>query len=185
MSDTVARGPGPLWLRWVLVATALLYFIGLLKKPPDRSVLRPVRFFVEAAGLFPDADRYATELRLYGWSCTLRRWQRMDPRPYFPIEADNKESRFFRVALQFDKSSSANHAKVMAALDDYLRERHDDADGVRGRIGGIKITRLSLDLPPPGDEIERYVYRPLARIKRARAKDLFVTDDALLAERCR
>jgi hypothetical protein len=159
------------WLRWALAVAAALYFLGLfvysteLASVPQRPVIKPIAFFFEAAGLFPNADRFAIEARLEGWSCVRRRWEKLDPRPYFPIEADNKESRFHRLVGFFTKSTSANERKVMNALDDYIVARHTDDDGVTGAIGGIRVYRVLRDLPAPGEPTARYEYDPLAPLR--------------------
>src|SRR5690348_14374383 len=96
--DLVARGPGPAWLRVTLAVLAALYFLALLKHPPQKSLLKPFAYFTESTKLFPDcaggpcAHPFALEYRLEGWSCSARVWQPLDPRPYFPMEADDKES---------------------------------------------------------------------------------------------
>lgn len=209
MRSEVARGPGPLWLRWLLVLGAVLYFIGLLvfspgwKSVPQRSSVKPIAFFLEAAGLFPNAALISFEFRLEGWSCGRRRWERVDPRPYFPIEADNKESRFHRAVEFFHyKESPAVERIVMTALDDYIVAHHGDvADGFDGPIGGIRVYEVWRDLPPPGDDTARYAYRPLAplapgeHVKRASMLDktdvnknqrkFYMTDRELRATRCK
>jgi hypothetical protein len=169
VSVKVARGPGPTWLRWGLVAVAALYFLGLLiyspgwKTVPDKPVVKPIAFFLEAAGLFPKADEIAFEYRLEGWSCARRRWEKLDPRPYFPIEADNKESRFQRLVWFFRKS--ANYKTIMSALDDYVVARHEGVDdAIDGPLGGIRVYEVWRDLPPPGAPTDRYAFHPVAML---------------------
>lgn len=152
----VARAPGPRWLRIALAGCALVYYFLLLRHPSQR--LEPLTFFTECTCLFPDADRYAIEFRLEGWSCGDAQWEPMDPRPYFPLEADDKESRFQRLGYFYNRSRTA-----MRALTSYILARHDGArDDVPGAIGGIRLSRLQRELPPPGASVDRYIYRPTA-----------------------
>lgn len=158
-----------MWLRWALAAAAALYFVGLFaystgwKTVPTRSAMKPAAFFLESAALLPKADEIAFEYRLEGWSCRRKRWERLDPRPYFPIEADNKESRFQRLAWFFRKS--ANYTTVMAALDDYIAAHRADDDGILGAIGGIRVYEVWRALPPVGDATARYSFHPLAPLE--------------------
>jgi hypothetical protein len=191
VDDTVARGPGPTWLRWALVVVAFLYFVGLLtcssgwKTVPQSPVLKQVGFFVEAAGLFPKADVISFEYKLEAWSCERRRWEKMDPRPYFPIEADNKESRFQRLVWFFRKS--ANLRTVMNALDEYVVAHHAGADdAVSGVIGGIRVYEVWRDLPPPGETTARYAYAPLRPLQpNEQRKDIFNTRTSVRKQRCK
>jgi hypothetical protein len=157
------------WLRWALAVAAALYFLGLFvystgwKKVPRRSIMKPIAFFLESAGLFPKADVIAFEYRLEGWSCRRRRWERLDPRPYFPMEADNKESRFQRVEWLFRDSDS--NSAINAALDDYIARHRDADDGVVGPIGGIRVYEVWRELPPVGEDTARYSFHPLAPLQ--------------------
>lgn len=165
----VAIGPGPRWFRITLASLAAIYLFALVKHPADHVMvkreprlgwlLRPISFFTQATSLFPLADRVITEFRLEAWVCKTHKWEPLDPRPYFPIEADDKESRFQRLAYFYRKN-----ATVMGALDDFILKHHaaDRADdGVDGPIGGIRLRRLGRPLPEIGDDVPRYHYDPL------------------------
>lgn len=157
---SVARGPGPRGLRIALVVVALLYFLGLLKHPPQKSLLKPLAYFTECTKLFPEVDEYALEYRLEAWSCSARAWQPLDPRAYFPMEADDKESRFQRIGYFYNSNRT-----VMTALDEYIVAHHTGADdGVTGTIGGIRIYSVHRPLPQLGDDVPRYVYEPIAPV---------------------
>jgi hypothetical protein len=158
----VARGPGPRWFRTTLVVCAAIYYFLLLRQSRNPTLwLQPVTYFGECTSLFPNADRFALDFRLEGWSCADQRWEPMDPRPYFPIEADDKESRFQRLAYFYASLEPSRPA--MRALGAYIVAHHPQVtDGVTGAIGGIRVSRLAHPLPPPGTHIERYVYRPTA-----------------------
>ena len=185
MSMPIARGVGPRWFRGALAGLATLYGVALLVHPPNRGVLRPLAFFTSATCLFPRADRYATEFRLAAWSCDTRAWEPLDPRPYFPIEADDKESRLQRLAYFY----KANRT-VMRALDDYLVAHHDGrADGVAGAIGGIRLVEDRRELPPVGEAFPRYVFDPRAPLAAPDPahpeREPYHTPGRLHADRCR
>ena len=158
----VAQGIGPKGFRYALIAAAALYFVLLLHPPNDPGRMRPVIFFMQATALFPRADAYALEFRIQAWSCTDLAWKPMDPTPYFPIQADDKESRLQRVAYFYKKEKI-----VMRALDQYVYDAHTEdpgGDGIDGPIGGIKLVQVDTPLPPPGSDVVRYQWNPLAPI---------------------
>jgi len=167
-------------MRKGLVVVAGLYFVALLKHPPQVPVLHPIGFFTEATCLFPDAGVYTIEYRLEGWSCPRQRWEPLDPRAYFPIEADDKESRFQRLGHFYQQSRPAMHA-----LDDWIAARHDTTDdAIAGPIGGIRVFKWIHAIPPPGTWVERYVYRPLEPVPARERKDLYWTKATERKTRC-
>lgn len=177
----VVPGPGPRWLRLVLVVAALLYFLALVVQPAH---LQPVTFFSQCTKLFPAADTFALEYRLEGWSCGARTWEPLDPRPYFPMEADDKESRFQRIAYFY--ADLAPSRPAMRALGAYIVAHHaaGAADGVTGAIGGIRVYVVRRPIPELGEPVARYVYSPLAAVPPEWRKDLYWTPESLRAERC-
>ncbi len=176
----IARGPGPGWLRIALVVIAGMYYFSLVRHPPQVAFVRPAAFFTDCTCLFPAANMYALEYRLEGWSCARNRWEPLDPRAYFPIESDDKESRFQRYAYFYQGTRVA-----MESLDDWIEARHADVDdAVSGPIGGIRLYKWNRTIPPAGDPIERYVYRPLDPIPAAERKALFWTRTPLRKTRC-
>ena len=178
----VVRGPGPRWLRLALIVPAALYLIFLLHHPPES--FQPVTFFTQCTKLFPDRDSIALEYRLEAWSCGARAWQPIDPRPYFPMEADDKESRFQRIAYFY--ADLAPSRTVMRALGAYIVRRHAAgmADGVTGAIGGIRLIAVRRPLPRVGDPVPRYAYDPLGPIPPAWRKNLYWTPRSLRNKRC-
>jgi len=179
-AQAIARGPGPQGFRIALVVLAIGYMVALYR---PGLLPQPERFFLDATGLFPSADRVAQEYRLQGWSCGRKRWEWLDPRPYFPLRGDDKESRFQRLAhfYHFRSPASGNSPEairarrieeqatrtVMWALDDFVVGRHPDVDdGIDGPIGGIQLLDVTRPIPPVGTEIERYEYKPLEPVPR-------------------
>jgi hypothetical protein len=166
----------------------MLYFVGLVKHPPQKSLLRPIGYFTECTRLFPDANVYAIEYRLDAWSCDAHRWLPLDPRPYFPIEADDKESRFQRLGYFYgERAAGQTRRTVMTALDDYVMAHHDDvADGVPGALGGIRFYKVARTLPEPGEPVARYAYSPLTPPPTdAKRTDLFYTRASTRKARCK
>lgn len=177
----VVRGPGPRWLRLTLVVLAALYFVALLHHPPPR--FQPFAYFSECTKLFPERDTVALEYRLEAWSCGTRTWEPLDPRPYFPMEADDKESRFQRIAYFY--ADLAPSRKVMRALSAYIVAHHAGAsDGVTGAIGGIRLYAVRRPIPQMGEPVPRYVYSPLAPVPPEQRKDLYWTPERLRTQRC-
>lgn len=177
----VATGPGPLWLRWLLVVVAAFYLYGLASDslhklfghptPEHGNWIRPVIFFTQAAGLFPEADVVAQEARLEVWSCADQAWKPIDPTPYFEIEADDKESRLQRLAYFYGRDRH-----VLQALDDYVRAKHEGVDdGVVGKIGGIRFYKREQRIPEVGQPALHYVFDPFMAIPPDEHKDLYYT----------
>lgn len=177
----IARGFGPPPFRIALIAVAAIYLFLLVKHPAKKGWKTVFAHFAECTGLFPNADWVtakdgvsvvpgAKEFRIEGYSCLRKRWEWLDPRPYFPIQADDKESRFARILHYYIEESSKRDpvARPTAhALEDWLIPRHDsgdyDADGIDGPIGGIRLSRLIRETGAPGDPVPRYSFDPLAR----------------------
>ena len=180
----VAHGLGPRWFRVVLAVLAALYLVGLVKHP---QFLRPIAYFTECTRLFPERDMVAIEYRLDAWSCDARAWVPLDPRPYFPIEADDKESRFQRLGYFYgERAAGATRRTVMNALDDFVLASHDGADdGVPGALGGIRLYKVARPLPEPGEPVARYAYQPRGAVPPdAKRTDLFYTRASTRKSRC-
>ena len=159
---------------------AVVYFVALLEHPPQWPGLHAAGFFTESTCLFPHANTFATEYRLEAWSCAAKKWQPLDPRAYFPIEADDKESRFQRLAYFYHRNRTA-----MRALDDWIAARHGSVDdGIDGAIGGIRLYRWSRPIPAVGEAVARVVYDPFAPVPADERKDLFYTKGSERKARC-
>lgn len=176
----IAVGPGPRWFRRALIGVACVYFAALIHHPPDTAWLRPVAFFTESTCLFPRASSFAIEYRLEAWACT-QRWVALDPRPYFPIQPDDKESRLQRLGYFFDHTR-----EVMRALEAYITEGHTTGvfDGVSGAIGGIRLVKVVRPFPAAGEPVDRYHYEPLAPIPAEQRRDMYYTPAGERKRRC-
>jgi hypothetical protein len=162
------------------VGLAVLYYLALLHHPPESRWLRPLAFFTDATKLFPRASSYAIEYRLEVWPCG-RGWEPIDPRPYFPIRPDDKESRFQRLGYFYKHNRAAMHA-----LDAYISTGHAAGveDGVAGPIGGIRLFEVLRPLPNAGEPIERYHFDPFAPVPPEQRHDGYTTPETQRKRRC-
>jgi hypothetical protein len=178
--ELVARGPGPTWLRAALVAVAIIYLAALIHHPPPWRGLRVAGFFTESTCLFPRSDAYSIDYRLDGWSCSDNKWRPIDPRGYFPIQPDDKESRFQRFSYFYQRNAPA-----LKALEAWIDSRHaTTSDGFTGAIGGIRLAKWTRTIPPPGAPVERYSYRPLDEVPPDQRKDLYFVSGSERRARC-
>jgi hypothetical protein len=176
----IAAGLGPRWFRGVLIAVAGAYFVLLSKRLPDQKWARPISHFVRATCLFPGAVRATNSYQLAAWSCGRVRWEPLDVRAYFPMSAEDKESRFYRLAHFYKRNR-----RVMEALDAHIAARHPDTtDGLDGAIGGIRLYQKRKPIPPPGSKVERFVFDPLPPIPREGIQDHFYTPGPERKRRC-
>lgn len=179
--DGPIRNPGPRTVRPVLAVLAVLYLCLvplniLLPAFAHRWVPGPLLYFSQIAGLFPEAKNNDVDYRAEGWTCADSLYREIDIRPFFPIQADNKENRFSR-AMYFYRNSPF----VLSRLAAYVRERHNAGIGpvgngsagrgnlertgtsdVPGRIGGVRLVAVLTPIPPVGTGAVRYRRRPLA-----------------------
>ncbi len=176
----IAVGPGPRWVRLGLAGLAAVYFAALIHHPPDNAWVRPVGFFTECTCLFPRATSFAIEYRLEVWPCG-RRWEPIDPTPYFPIQPDDKESRLQRLGYFYERNRP-----VMQALDAFISERHAEGvdDGVTGPIGGIRLVKIVHKFPEVGESVERYHFDPRGPIPTDERRDVYYTPGAERKRRC-
>jgi hypothetical protein len=151
---------------------------------PSNVLPRAANYFLQVAALFPKAAVMSIDYRAEGWVCADQSWEEFDTRPYFPIDADNKENRFQRVMHFFRL-----HRPTMHALEAYLVERHNSGrqdDGLaRGRtIAGVRLVSLRIPLPAPGDALQRMQRRPLSEYPAAQKQTFYHTTESKLRERC-
>ena len=174
-------GAGPSRFRGLWIAIAGLYLVtvwldGVGSSWPAKITPRPWLYFSQVAALFVNAAPKVIDYRAEGWSCAERRWVEVDVRPYFRIDADNKENRFQR-ALQFYRKNR----NVMRALEDFVVARHN-ASGAR--IGGVRFSSLRLDYPPPGAHVAPFEQRPVSAYSGEQKHDWYWTPKPRRMQRC-
>jgi hypothetical protein len=146
---------------------------------PDRILPLPLRFFMQEAALFPDAARDSIEYRAEGYLCGAARFEEIDVRPYFPIQRDDKESRFYR-AMFFHRRQK----KVLEALDQFIVTQHNRVHP-EARIGGVMLLSLRIPIPEPGTPEPRYQRLPLADYpQEVERKYWYVTPSSERTQRC-
>ena len=170
------------WKTYALLAVAGLYLAdvwldGVGSSLPSKVLPRSLLYFGQIAALFPHAGEKQIDYRAEGWSCADRKWVEIDPRPWFPIDQDNKENRFYR-AVQFYRENR----KVMRALDEYITTRHNASHDKK--IGGIRVLSLRIPLPAPGTKIEPYKREELAKYPDDQRHNWYWTPSSMRRERC-
>ena len=190
-----ARAWGGLLVPSVLAGLAALYFVGVWAEAMKagtaaRYFPAPVAYFMQVAALFPGAARHAIDYRAEGFRCRDRKWVEIDVTPWFPIDADNKESRFYR-AIHFYGDAHL-HKQTLHALDDFIVHRYDgDAIDAAARgesrdpIGGVRFVKVTVPFGPPGDGSPRYERKALADYPEDQRKALpYHTPESKREERC-
>ncbi len=165
---------------WIVVAGMYLvtvWFDGVGSNVPAKVTPGPWLYFAQVAALFVNAAPKVIDYRAEGWSCTERKWLEIDVRPYFRIDADNKENRFQR-ALQFYR----RNRNVLRALEDFVVKRNAAAGAPP--IGGVRFSSLRISYPAPGEHVAPYERRPLASYSIDQRHDWYWTPKSRRAERC-
>ena len=170
--SSVVRPAGPRWFRRVVAIAGTVYlaamFLGSAGSAlPEKTLPRSVLYFTQVACLFPRAVTHSIGYRVLGFSCRDRRFTELDERVFFPIRADDKESRFHRLGHFY-----RGDRRALRALDDYLVDQHnvmidrglEPGDGASGRIGGIMLMTFAIPVPEPGTPAERYTRTPLVYV---------------------
>lgn len=170
-----------LWLRRASIGVAAFYLLtvwldGIGSNLPSKLLPRAWVYFAQIAALFPHASPRVIDYRAEGWSCTERKWEEIDVRPYFKIDQDNKENRFQR-ALQFYRRNRA----VMRALDDFVVQRWNDG---HDKIGGVRFLSLRIPYPKPAERVRAYQWEPLSHYPQEQRHDWYWTPKSRRAERC-
>jgi hypothetical protein len=174
----------------VLTALAMAYlgaiaFDGMGSSLPRKLMPRAAAFFSQCSCLFPNAADVSIDYRAEGYRCDEKRWVEIDPRPFFPIDRDEKESRFQRT-LHFYKEDRA----TMQALEAFLMARqNEEATAGRsplggGPIAGVRFLSLRIPFGKPGDPVPRYAYRPLAEFPVEQRHNWYWTPQSKRNERC-
>jgi hypothetical protein len=192
--DGILRAWGHGAIPKALGAIAVVYFAAIFTEAAKsgssaRWLPAPLAYFTQVAALFPGAARNATDYRVEGFRCRDKSWSEIDVSPWFPIDADNKESRFYR-AIHF-YGDQHPHRQTLRALDEFIAE-HYDADAVdasargdaREPIAGVRFVRLHVPVGTPGDGQQRYEKKPLSSYPDEVRKDLYYTPESKRDERC-
>jgi hypothetical protein len=173
--------PGPLWLRRVLATLGVFYVVAVFFEAVGWQlhglVYRPILFFCQIAALFPSAATYSIEYRAEGYTCGGRVVE-IDVRPFFPIHADDKESRFDR-AMFFYRSDKP----TMEALEAYVMREYNRTEP--DKIGGVVFMSLRVPIPAPGTAFPRYERQPIADHPKEQRKVWYVTPHDLVLQRCK
>jgi hypothetical protein len=199
VDDEVARawsGKSGRMVTYLLGAVAVVYFASIWAEAAIRQAVStrwlpgPLAYFAQLASLFPSPTHHAIDYRVEGFRCRDRTWSEIDVSPWFPIDADNKEGRFYR-AIHF-YGDQHPHRQTLRALDEFIVS-HYDADLIdaasRGQsgepIGGVRFVRLRVPVGSPGDGATRYGRTPLASHPADERKDLYYTPESKREERCK
>jgi hypothetical protein len=193
--DGVARAWGGRGVPAILGAAAIVYFVSLWSEAAVRSGVSlrwlpaPLAYFTQIAALFPGPTSHAVDYRAEGFRCRDKTWIEIDVSPWFPIDADNKENRFYR-ALHF-YGDQHPHRPTLQALDELIVTRYDSdaidaaAQGRGGEpIGGVRFTRLGVPVGKPGDGSPRYERKPLVDYPPEQRRHLYYTPESKREERC-
>jgi hypothetical protein len=172
------------WKTYLLVAVAGLYLAdvwldGVGSSLPGKLLPRSLLYFGQIAALFPHAGEKQIDYRAEGWVCSEHRWVEIDPRPWFPIDHDNKENRFYR-AVQFYRENR----KVMRALDEYVTTHRNASHDANEKIGGVRILSLRIPLPAPGTKIDPYKREELAKFPEDQRHHWYWSPASMRRERC-
>jgi hypothetical protein len=177
----VATSRLPTWARRALVGVSVLYlscvfFEGIGKTFLQNLVYRPFIYFAQIAALFPRAATHSIEYRAEGYGCDGR-VSEIDVRPYFPIHADDKESRFERAMHFFMRDQP-----TLTALDQYVVDRYNrDHDP---KIGGVILLSLRIPIPAVGSSFPRYERTSLGNHPKDERKVWYKTPRDVLLGRC-
>jgi hypothetical protein len=178
---SIEASPGPEWLRIVLTIFGSLYVVAVFFEAVGWQlyglVWRPVLFFCQIAALFPHAATHSIEYRAEGYTCGSRIVE-VDVRPFFPIHADDKESRFDRAMFFY-----RNDKPAMEALEAYVMREYNKRE--TDKIGGVVFLSLRIPIPPPGTPFPRYERVPLADHPKEQRKVWYVTPHDLVLQRCK
>ena len=167
----------------LLVAAAAIYlgatFLGATGSKLTRSLPASLQYFTQTACLFPRAARAIIDYRAEGYVCGAG-WRELDTRLDFFINADDKESRFYRTLFFFRRNQAA-----MESLETYLVTRHNAraTEANEPAIVGVRFSSLRLPLPEPGEH-RPWEQRPFAEYPPEQQKRWYETPRAELRAAC-
>jgi hypothetical protein len=161
-------------------------FDGIGSTLPHRVLPQAAEFFAQCSCLFPKAADFSIDYRAEGFRCSDKRWVEIDPRPFFPIDRDEKESRFQRT-LHFYKDDRP----TMQALEDFLIKNQNEtvlgggSPLGGGPIGGVRFLSLRIPIGQPGEALERYAHKPLLEYSENEQHEWYHTPQSRREERCK
>jgi hypothetical protein len=167
--------PGPPALRRALTVLGGLYVFFVFHQAIFNP--SPALYFCQIAKLFPGATKYVFEHRAQGYKCNGDPVE-IDVRPFFPIHADDKESRFDR-AIHFYSTDRP----TMQALEAYVMREYNRSEP--DKIAGIALTRIQTPIPAPGSEFPRYERKPLSEYPEKERQVFYHTPKRVVDERCK
>ena len=180
----------------ILALAAAIYLLAVFAEAAKsgtaaKHLPAPLAYFTQVAALFPHAARHAIDFRAEGFRCKDGAWFELDPRPFFPIDADNKENRFYRTMHFYGDAHP--HRQTLRAIDEFIVTHYNDAaraNAAAGRggtdpIGGVRFTKVITDFGNPGEGSERYRKRPLAEHAENQRKVFYYSPESKREERCK
>jgi len=167
--------PGPAWLRRAIAVLGGLYVAFVFHQAIGRPY--PLLYFCQIAKLFPGATQYVFEHRAQGYKCNGELVE-IDVRPFFPIHANDKESRFDR-AIHFYSTDRP----TMQALESYVIREYNKSEP--DKIAGVALTRIQTPVPAPGSAFPRYERKPLSDFPEKERQIFYHTTKRALDERCK
>jgi hypothetical protein len=189
----VARAWGNALVPRVLALFAGVYFVAVgleAYKPGVTARVLPsvLVYFSQIASLFPHASTVAIEYRAEGWLCKEQRFVEIDVRPYFPIEADDKESRFQRAMFFYREHRQALQSLEAYVMGRYNRDAIEAAAEGLGKsaepIAGVRFLSLRVPFGKAGEPAERYQRKPLEAYPEEMRKEWYWTPISKREERC-
>jgi hypothetical protein len=171
----VVASPGPPWLRRVLAVLGGLYVALVFYEAVGRQY--PALYFCQVAKLFPGATQYVFEHRAQGYRCGGPLVD-IDVRPFFPIHANDKESRFDR-AVHFYSTDRP----TMQALEAYIMREYNRTEP--DKIAGVSLTRIQTPVPSPGSAFPRFERKPLSEYPEKERQVFYHTPKRVVDERCK
>lgn len=185
-----AHGDRPV-LKATLGILAAVYLLAVfMEAAKSGSAARKLKlpaslaYFTQVAALFPHAARHAIDYRVEAYACKEGTWEEIDPLPWFPIDADNKENRFYR-AIHFYGDNYPNR-QTLRALDEYLTTRYNARNSQKnGMIGGVRFTKVMTPFGDPGEGSARYQRRALRDVPEDQRTVLYYSPQSKREERCK
>ncbi len=181
MQPRIELAPGSPGFRRALVALGVAYIAAMFSEAVGWQlhglIWRPILFFCQIAALFPTAATHSIEYRAQGYTCGNRVVE-VDVRPFFPIHADDKESRFDRAMYFYRTDRTTMEALESYVLGEYNRNELD-------KIGGVVFLSLRIPVPQPGSAFPRYERKPLTDYPSEQRKVWYFTPHETVQKRCR